>query len=193
VPEAVRSRVSLDDRHVKVRIASDVGSGKQPIIRFQYADYIGPKLATYRSRGGEECVLVLNENTAHYAILYSADGTELDILHARGIWSKPHALSERVNFVKLRKKGQIPWPAEDQSPIEILRDHLAKAARGNKRDALNLARVIKEVKVKETKPAQMAPGTGSTQEETATPTKPAAGPKPQRPRVANKMKSGGAW
>ena len=193
VPEKNRCCIALDDLHVDVRIASDIGSGKQPVIRYQYADYIGPKLATFRSRGGEECVLVLNENSAHEAILYAKDGAELDRLHARGIWAAPHVLSQRVNFVKLHKKGKVAWPAEDESPVELLRAYLASVATDNKRDALAFARVINQGKVKQPKPAQPAANSSTSKEGEPAPTLPVLGLQPHRPRVPNKMKSGGAW
>jgi putative transposase len=193
VPEAFRERVSLADLQVKVRIASDVGSGKQPVIRFRHADYIGPKLSTFRSRGREECILVLNENTANVGFLYSSDGTELDRLQARGIWRAPHTLSQRVDFVRLRGKGKIRWPGEDESPVEILREYLAKGAATNKRDALNFARVIKEVKVKELKSPPPSPAIGSTPDAKPARANAADGPKPKRPAVVPTMKSGGNW
>lgn len=176
LPVGLREGFALAEKQVVVRIACDVASGRMPLVRYQYADYMGPRLSAMRSRAGEECILVVNPTEAHLAKLYAKDGSEIDTLRARGIWHAPHSLDARVNFVAKRKRGEVMHPTEGRTPTEVLRDSLVSSAPANKREALALARLEKEAKV--------------PTEDSEVPAVPA--PK-RRQRVVNKMKASGDW
>lgn len=140
LPEPSRESFSLMELSFPVTIACDKRSGKQPLVRYQHADYIGAKLAHMRSRRLEECVLTFNPLRAHIARLYSVtDQTELDVLTARGIWSTPHRLCDRKLFTKLKDAGLIDDPKDGESPTDVLRKYLNSSAPQSKKDALALA------------------------------------------------------
>lgn len=184
VPTEKRESFALAEKHIRVRIACDVASGRMPMVRFQYADYVGSRLAAMRSRAGEECVLVLNPSEAHVAKLYAMDGTELDTLRARGMWHEPHTLDARINFVAKRKRGEVMDPTEFESPTDVLRQALVSGAKKNKRDALDLARLEQASSQEPVVEPEPPPAP------TLTPVVPVTKP---RVRMQPKMKSAGDW
>lgn len=182
-----REGFSIADKQVRVRISCDVSSGRIPVVRYQYADYVGPKLSHMRSRAGEECVLVLTPFQAHIAKLFAKDGTEIDTLRARGMWHAPHSLETRENFVAKRKRGEVADPGENETPTEVMRRALSQEAKSNKRAALSLARLEKD-DAKRTEASEAAPAPAIVPVDT----KPAGAVTPRR-RTQRQMKSAGDW
>lgn len=137
-----RADFSLSELRVPVRISCNRKSGNQPVVRFKYAEYIGPKLAQMRTKNEEECMLVINRSAAHVGRLYQ--GTcEIDVLHARGEWSLPHRLRDRELYYEFAVSRQTKRRDRAKSPVQQLREFCEAQAKDDKDLALVYADIVK--------------------------------------------------
>jgi putative transposase len=143
LPIPQREAFSLATVRVPVHIWCDRRTGRQPVVKYKYAEYVGPKLAHMQSRNGDECVLIFNRNTAHIARLYTSEGkTELDVVHTRGEWNCPHRLSDREDYRK-RMKCTAQLSGDSASKIILgIKAHFEGQKKLSKDDALKYAEFI---------------------------------------------------
>jgi hypothetical protein len=150
LPAARQSTFCLAELRVEVTIWCDIKGGGQPVVRYAYAEYVGPKLKNMRSEHGKTCILVLNPQEAHIARLYTVgnDPVEIDVLRTRGEWCEPHQLKDRELYRGLKKRKLLPSTTKDKSPIRLLADYLSSRAPSDKGSALKLADLVDRHPVK---------------------------------------------
>jgi hypothetical protein len=146
LPLSDREHFSLSELHVPVTISCDQRSGRQPVVRYKHAEYVGPRLANLRSRNNEKCRLVLNRQAAHIGRLYSArenEKEEIDVLHTRGEWQEAHTLRERELYYEFRVSRSLKPRDRTKSRAQQLREYCERHAAADKDMALVYADISK--------------------------------------------------
>ncbi len=146
LPPSHRDQFALAELCVPVTISCDQKSGRQPVVRYKYGEYVGPHLANMRSRNKEKCLLVLNRQAAHLGRLYSLrehEKHEIDVLHTRGEWKEPHTLRERELYYDFKVSRQQKPRDRTKSRTQQLREFCERQAAADKDMALVYADLSK--------------------------------------------------
>lgn len=132
LPRVKRNNLRLLNYQATREVRGSKKEGKRPYIEFAGARYQNSVLGRNPELIGKRLTLSVDPEDPRSLIAFLPSGAELGILTARGIWGRePHTLKMRSAIGQLRHKKLIHYTQNDD-PIHIYLDYLAKKAQTSK-------------------------------------------------------------